>query len=70
VRNENNTIIGNATTSFNTLTTAGSAKCHVTFTAKVAPAQRYQVEIGSHTGPVYSIGEMKAHHWHIDLNLS
>jgi hypothetical protein len=96
VKNENNKLIGNTTTSLNQFgplkpgdDTAANraylkaqdparrnsllaimAYCKVSWAAEVQRAQRYQIKIGTHEGPVYTFDQLQKLNWHLDLNLN
>jgi hypothetical protein len=68
IRDETDKLIGAGTTTGNQ--TQGAVGCVVNFSIPDVPkAQFYQVTIGSHGGPTYSYGEMKAAGWNLDLTL-
>lgn len=70
VRNQNNKVVGVATTSMNRNASHPLADCKVVWTVHVPKAQMYQMEIGSHGAPVYSFGQMQHHHWQVKLTLT
>jgi hypothetical protein len=69
VRDENDKLIGSATTGFDS--TPGSGGCTVPFTARDVPkASFYQITIGTHGGPTYTYQEMQSENWNLTLTLS
>jgi hypothetical protein len=68
VRDETDTLIGASNTGFDT--TSSSGICKVEFTVTGLPrAEFYQITIGTHGGPSYSLEEMEAANWHLELSL-
>jgi hypothetical protein len=74
IRNENNKVIGNATTSADVNNSANSTdygvQCKVTFTVKLPRAKIYQTKFGTHEGPTYSFAAMVKANWHVALFLN
>jgi hypothetical protein len=71
VRDENNTVIGNATTSANVNSADTSKPCVVQFVVpNLRKAERYQIRIGTHDGPTYTFDELQSRNWTIQLYLN
>jgi len=71
VRDENSTVIGNATTSANLNSADTSKPCVVQFVVpNLRKAERYQIRIGTHDGPTYTFDELQANNWTIQLYLN
>jgi hypothetical protein len=67
VRNENDTLIGSATT---VKKADVGGQCTVGFTIPEVPqAKFYSIKIGSHSGPNYSFDQMQQNNWTVDLSL-
>jgi hypothetical protein len=66
VRDQNDKLIGSATTSGDTGSGFG---CEVDFDVEVPKATYYQVTVGTHGGPSYSFEELQAQNWRLDLTL-
>jgi hypothetical protein len=67
IRNESNTIIGNGSTGADQ---DSSSRCQVGFTVTDLPkADFYQIKIGTHGGPSYTLDELEANDWNLSLSL-
>jgi len=68
VRDQGDHLIGAATTGSNVST--DDLICTVHFTVENLPDVKfYQITIGSHEGPAYSLEEMERMDWKVDLSL-
>jgi hypothetical protein len=67
VRDQNDRLIGSATTGGDT---ADGFGCEVSFDVDVPKATFYQVTVGTHRGPSYSFEELQAQDFALDLSLS
>jgi hypothetical protein len=68
VRDKNNKLIGSAVTEQQN---AVAGECTASFTIRDVPeTDFYQVKIGTHSGPSYTLAQMKASDWTLDLSLS
>lgn len=67
IRSENQTLIGSGTTSVGE---PGFVRCQSSFTVEGLPkAKFYDITIGTHGGPSYTLQEMISRHWNVALSL-
>lgn len=70
LRNEKNEIIGTGDTSANLIPMFVELGCVVEFRINEVPnAKFYSLAIGTHEGPNYSLDELEAENWQVDLSL-
>lgn len=68
IRDENDTVIGAGTTS--PVDSLDGFGCEVAFSIGGLPdAEFYQLEIGTHGAPSYTLAELEGAGWHIELSL-